>query len=130
MQIVKTWPPNIEDIQKVFNLGGFKPVFTYGDKLYNPYGLKIPPDLLEHEKVHQKRQNKMSPERWWKMYLEDERFRLIEESEAYKAQAEYVEKNYNRQGRRLIRKELPKHLSSRLYGNLITKQIAEEIIYG
>ncbi len=130
MEIKNQWPPNIEDIRKVFDLKGFRPVFIYDGKLYNPYGLPIAPDLMIHEQVHEKQQSGMGAENWWKLYLTNKQFRLEQEVEAYQAQAKYVEANYNRKDRKILRKEFPRHLSSKLYGNLINKQQAEEIIYG
>lgn len=130
MKEVHQWPPNIQEISKVFPLDKFNPVFTYGNILYNPLRKSLPTDLIRHEEVHEKQQEKMGKDNWWKLYLEDKKFRLEQEVEAYREQARFVETYYNRKMRKLIRKELPKHLSSALYGNLINKQLAEELIYG
>ena len=129
MQIQHEWPPNIEEIKKKFDLLGLNPVFTYGAILYNPLGLPISDDLMVHEQVHGKQQSQMGPDNWWKLYLEDKKFRLEQETEAYRAQAKFADENYNRKSRKIIAKELVRHLSSKLYGNLITKKEAKQLIY-
>ena len=128
MQVLNKWPPNIAEIQKVFPVSQFNPVFTYGNTLYNPTGGRIPPDLIAHEEIHEKQQAKMGAENWWKLYLENKSFRLEQEAEAYRRQYEYGQSNYNRQQRKSLYHEILKHLSSALYGNLITIKQAKELI--
>lgn len=128
MEVVHQFPPNIEKISQVFNLSGFNPVFTYGNKLYNPTRGQIPSDLMAHEEVHEKQQAKMGPDNWWKLYLENKGFRLEQETEAYRKQYEYAKANYNRQQRIALYHEIIKHLSSALYGNLVSIKQAKELI--
>lgn len=128
MQIIQAVPPNIEAILNKFNLAEFTPIFAYGDKLYNPAGLPIPEDLMVHEETHQRQQEQIGVEQWWDMYLEEPKFRLEQEVEAYQAQWQYALKNYNRQGRKRLLQEISKNLSSALYGNIISKKEAEELI--
>jgi hypothetical protein len=94
-------PPNFEQILKAFP-DADKPgvLFAYGDYIYSPSGAHIPEPLLQHESVHQKRQQgpgKMSPEIWWQLYIEDNAFRYREELEAhvaeYKAQLHGIDRN-------------------------------------
>lgn len=105
-------------------------VFTYGDKLYNPTGLEISPDLMAHEEVHSKQQAILGVEQWWALYLKDDAFRLTEEVEAYREQYRYAKENYNRELRREVLAHIVRNLASRLYGNIVNKQIAKELIHG
>lgn len=47
--------------------------------------------LLEHERLHRRRQQEMGTIRWWWKYLRDADFRLAEEVLAYKRQLEVGE---------------------------------------
>lgn len=128
MKIVNEWPPIINRIKAVFDLEGFNPVFTFGDKLYNPMGYEIPKDLMIHEEVHEKQQTTIGVDKWWDLYLQDPKFRLEQEIEAYQAQYAFIKEKYNRHNRMPILKELATNLSSRMYGNLINFNEAKEII--
>lgn len=131
MQILNQFPPNIEAIRKRFELDGFPTaVFTYGDKLYNPVGLDIPPDLMAHEEVHEKQQAILGVQQWWDLYLTDDTFRLSQEVEAYKEQYQHAKENYNRDLRRQVLSHIVHNLSSKLYGKIINKKLAKELIYG
>jgi len=129
MKIKHKLPPNHKAISKVLKPTEYT-IYCYGSTLYVPCGLPIPDELMAHEEVHSRQQEKMGVEKWWDRYLEDREFRLKQEIEAYKAQAEYSEANYDRHERRSLKKDIIKHLSSDLYGNLITKQEAKKLIYG
>lgn len=128
MEIVKELPPNIREIVKVFDLDGLQPVFAYGDKLYNPGGHDISDDLMVHEETHQKQQAKIGVEQWWAMYLENPTFRLSQEVEAYREQYKFIKEKYVRQVRRHMLQQMAKNLSSKLYGNIISKKDAEDLI--
>lgn len=60
-------------------------IFAFGDTIYNPSGINIPPALLAHEEVHGKRQ-KATVEQWWESYLTDPEFRYNEELHAHAAE--------------------------------------------
>lgn len=88
VQVVKAYPPNFTEIVKRFpavkrRLGV---IFAYGDRIYNPSGVMLPPEIMAHETVHCERQS--DPVAWWARYFEDREFRLEEELLAY--HAEYV----------------------------------------
>jgi len=94
-------PPNFDRILAAFP-DAAKPgvIFAYGDDIYNPTGGVIAPALLKHEAVHCERQQapgKMSPEIWWRLYVEDNAFRYREELYAhvaeYHAQARGIDRN-------------------------------------
>lgn len=125
MKIVKSYPPNIDAIKKVFEVRDTT-VFAYGDTLYNPGGWKIGEDLIAHEMVHQKQQG-ANPALWWERYIAEPEFRLSQELPAYRRQFQvfrkslgqysFLEKN-KRQNQFLSR--VAGDLSSPLYGNIIT----------
>lgn len=126
MIIIKDWPPNIEEIRKRFDLTDRKPVFTYGNKLYNPYGFQIPKDLMVHEETHEKQQTNVKD--WWSKYLTDNEFRLSQELEAYRNQYKYACDNYPRQVRRQLLNHIISSLSSKMYGSMVTKKQAEGLL--
>lgn len=131
MRIEKAVPPNYNEISdrfKLATLGSFNPVFAYGDILFNPTGLNIPPDLMVHEEVHSAQQRAMGVEEWWEMYLKSDSFRLDQEVEAYRAQYRYFSENFNRHRRRYELDRLASDLSSALYGNIIKKRAAMDLI--
>jgi hypothetical protein len=127
MKIVKAFPPNIDQILKTFKITDHT-VFAYGDTIYNPIGLPIDTDLMIHEQTHQKQQEKWGIENWWLKYIEDKEFRLIQEVEAYQNQYQFLKTVLNRKGRAGALNTLAEQLSSPLYGNIINKKEAKELI--
>ena len=126
MKIVHKYPPNIEDIKSVFPISrGI--IFTYGDTIYNPDNFIIPDDLITHEETHMKQQGK-DPDRWWKRYFVDQKFRLEQELEAYRNQYRYAINNYDKRSRKELLKRISKDLSRPLYGSLVTKKEAKKLI--
>ena len=131
MKVVKSFPPNYREICKHFPVGGkINIVFTYGDKLYNPAGGEITPDLFAHEETHTRQQEKIGIEEWWDGYCNDTQFRLGQETEAYQNQYKYAVKHYNRAERRRLLDRISKDLASPIYGGIITKQEAKVKIKG
>jgi hypothetical protein len=128
MKIIHDFPPNISEIVKVFKLEGFTPVFTYGDELYNPTGLPISEDLMIHEQTHEQQQKTLGKDQWWAMYLENPTFRLDQEVEAYRNQWIFLKSVLNRKGRQGALNFLSESLSSKMYGNIINKKEAKELI--
>lgn len=128
-EIIEGYPPNIADIiQKFGNVVWQRDtVFTYGNTIYNPRGHKLPPDLIEHEKMHILQQSG-DPQSWWKKYLEDNQFRLEQEVEAYGRQYAFTMKHYGRNDRRLVLKHIIKTLSGPLYGHIIDPDSAKNLI--
>ena len=126
MKILYEYPPNIDKIREVFPLHKGV-IFTYGDTIYNPDKGKITSELIKHEETHEKQQGNNIDE-WWNKYLNDKKFRLEQEIEAYRNQYKYILENYNRQMRKLLLKDIAKHLSSAMYGYLISEEDATEII--
>mgnify|MGYP001572978364 CR=1 FL=1 len=131
MRIVNAPPPNyiaISDRFKLAKLKDFNPVFAYGDIIYNPTGDPISEDLMIHEEVHSRQQMEIGVEEWWNLYLESDSFRLEQEIEAYSAQYQYICQHGNREMRRKELDRLASNLASGLYGSIIKKKDALELI--
>ena len=81
-------PPIFDRILAAFPKAGEPGViFAWGDSIYNPSGIVIPPALLAHEAVHGERQTKFSDvAHWWESYIEDPLFRYREELPAHAAE--------------------------------------------
>ena len=122
------YPPNYETIckhipavRKNRNI-----VFTYGDTIYNPANNPLDAALLAHEQVHVDRQT--DPDAWWERYLTDVQFRLDEEVAAYRVQWQYAVANYGRADRRRLLQHITNDLSGAMYGKLISKYEAGNLI--
>lgn len=130
MEIVKAYPPNIREIEEVFDLTGKKPVFTYGKVLFNPHDCEVDQFLMAHEMTHTIQQDLIGgPIEWWKQYLSDKEFRLNQEIEAYHAQFTLLKKL--RRDRNRISwylHQIARDLSSPMYGNMCTLQEALKYI--
>lgn len=117
------YPPNIEDIKKVFPISK-NVIFTYGDKIYNPGGNDIDIALMAHEQTHSIQQDN-DVKGWWKKYLEDKEFRLSQELQAYQVQYRYYCKEVkDRNQRYRFLNRLAGDLSSEIYGNIISRSEA------
>ena len=75
---------------------------TYGDTVYSKYPLT--PDLEIHEGTHIKQQEAIGKERWWDLYIENKKFRLSQEVEAYRNQIKFMKENYDRKKRKEVEK--------------------------
>lgn len=129
MKIIYERPPVYDDIIKAGLKPGPDTVFAYGNAIYNPNNVPITPDLEVHEGVHIKQQSNYPEGWWWRKYLDDAKFRLEQEIEAYQAQYIFickVVKDRNRQHQ--ILSKIAGFLASPMYGNLITHSEAIEII--
>lgn len=129
MEIVHDYPPNYADIIKVFPQAiNREVVFAYGDIIYNPLKVAIPPEIIIHENVHRLRQEEYGgADAWWQKYLTDLNFRLMEELLAHRAEYQALcERVPNRKMRRGCLKYVAKKLASPLYGGLISAKLAEK----
>ncbi len=128
MKTSPSFPPNYQDILKVFpSLEQFKPIFTYSDTIYNPYNIHIDAALERHEQTHTLQQGD-HPEIWWTEYLTNKAFRLSQEVDAYRAQWAFASDHYSRDQRRALLDHITTALSSPLYGSLVSKKEAKELI--
>lgn len=125
-------PPNFADIFKVFGRECCKTgvLFTYGNTLYNPSRVPIPPSLFAHEEVHSRRQLAvlMGPELWWSNYLTDKSFRYTEELIAHQVEYLKATENGGRAERRRNLAVIAERLASPLYGKMTTKDRAKAAI--
>lgn len=133
MIIKEEYPPNYLDIVKVFgDVSERKPVFCYGDIIYNPFKSEVTPDLEIHEDTHRIQQG-TAPDIWWEKYLTDTTFRLNQEIEAYAKQYQFACKLVDEiKGpatmKKAILESIAKSLSSDMYGNIISYSQAETAI--
>lgn len=128
MKISISNPPNIEEIQKAFNLTGRDIIFTYGDTIYNPGGGYVDPPLETHEGTHSRQQGG-DPQEWWGRYLVDVDLRLSQEVEAYKAQYKhYKNTGHTKKQCSSFLDTLAKSLSGPIYGNCVNFKTARKLI--
>lgn len=127
--VFKKYPPNYKAIVAAIPAVKKNPniVFAYDGALYNPAGNYLDPAFIAHELVHIERQGDKTDE-WWAEYMADPMFRLKEELAAYRKQWQYAVEFYDRKSRRMTLAHCAKDLSGPMYGNLITKDRAIELI--
>ena len=124
MNIVKAYPPNIEDIRKFLAPSPYA-VFTYGDTIYTPIVTsELSLDLIAHEEIHCKQQGN-DPRGWWIEYLSNPQFRLEEEIMAYRRQWQIIKGSPDQYMRFHL---IAKDLSSPMYGSIITYEEARKML--
>lgn len=133
LQIVHSPPPIeiYEACDQRFHIKGRRGVvFTVGGKLFNPDRVHIEPWLLAHEEVHSRRQLASgNVNAWWAKYLDDTRFRYVEELEAHREEWAIIQEQVSsRQQRRANLAFICKRLSGSLYGHMVSFQEAKRII--
>lgn len=128
MKIVVDYPPNLETIDRAFDIRGKPILFAFGDTIYNPTNAGVSRQLLVHESVHGVRQGG-DPLGWWERYIEEPSFRLAEEIPAHRAEYQaYCQLGNNRKNRRMYFNVVASRLSSPLYGKLISFQGAAAML--
>lgn len=130
MKILTENPPyNIRALcEELFDLTYVKPVWTYGQTLYNPHRQTIDRALARHEETHSKRQGE-HPAKWWDSYFQEDMFRFTEELAAYREQYKIAKediKDRNQLNEYLY--SIACDLSSEMYGNICTKSQAQRLI--
>jgi len=111
MEILNQKPPNYEEIKRIINPPD-NALFPWGDKIYNPSGKEIPPDIQFHEQVHIKQQKSFSdPSVWWTKWLLDKEFRRAQELEAFSAQLLFIKKFYPAKAVKEALNEMAENLS-------------------
>lgn len=128
LRISTKYPPNYMDIVKVLGHDE-SAVYCYGDTIYNPHQREITADIEIHEQVHSKQQGD-APDFWCMRYLEDPRYRLEAELEAYAAQYNFINQ-FDSMTRAIKEWKLDKmaeELSSEAYGNIVSFQEARSQI--
>lgn len=85
MRISHEPPPLIDRLRAAFAITD-QAMFTFGDVVHVPSGVRdLPPDLWIHERIH-RRQQGANPLAWWERYLADAAWRIEQEAQAYRAQ--------------------------------------------
>jgi hypothetical protein len=121
-KVLTLFPPNYRAINEKFNVRGKPILFAFGDLIYNPGRIKVPPQLIAHEQVHSARQGG-NPFEWWARYIDDPQFRLAEEIPAHAAEYRHL---LARGQDRIV--HIAGRLSSPLYGGLVDLQEAKRLI--
>lgn len=128
MKELREYPPNYAELARTFPLEGNKPLFAFGNTLYNPHGIEIPEDVWQHEYVHKQQQRDFSiSELWWTRYMLDRDFRFTQEAEAFGAQYQFVKRNMPKAAKEALF-DFADQLSGPLYQLGITHQEAQEAI--
>jgi len=128
MKEIKKYPPNFKKLEKAFGTLPSTTVFSYGHKIYNPSGKEMPDHLIEHEQAHATRQLEIGVRVWWKKYIEYKDFRLNEEVIAFRVQYQYILANAPRRDRMAFLHKFATSLSSSMYGNMVSKKEALDLI--
>lgn len=130
MNIVRTYPPNYQQIRKAFpEAAGSGVIFCYGLTVYNPTGPSLTRALQAHEAVHCDQQINFEggPAAWWNRYIGSKQFRFDEEFPAHVA--EYKAFRGNRGTSRAGHlHQIAKRLSGPLYGGIVTYADAARLI--
>lgn len=127
VKIVEDKPPIYQSACQFLGYKDINAFFTYGDTIYNPGKLRIPNDIIIHERVHMKQQSvgNMTPALWWGKWFRDDKFRIDQEAQAYGVQfkaLKTIHKDRNKQNQILL--ELAGILSGPLYKNAIDQSSA------
>jgi hypothetical protein len=110
-------PPLWAEINAKFHVEGKPVLFSWGDIIYNPQGILIPPELVIHEMAHGERQLVPGVLAWWGEYLRDESFRYEEEVIAHRAELAFLSaKVTDRNSRNKLLVRTAARLTSPLYG--------------
>jgi hypothetical protein len=133
MKIEARRPPNFDYIQAHFpNAENFGVIFAFGNTIYNPSGIKLPPSLVAHEATHSLQQEEIGgPEIWWGFYIEQSDWMIGQELDAYRI--EYREhcnpiNKANRHSRHRMLCNCAERLASPLYNRGIKKKLAQKLI--
>lgn len=97
-------------------------IIAYDGNIYS--NKTLPPDILEHEKYHLKRQKEIGLNTFIKKYLNDKEFRLKEEADAYKIQIESI---LDKGLKQAVKKDILNNLTSGLYGK-VTMEEAKKLL--
>lgn len=139
MKIIHDVPPILDAIIAAGMHPHSGTLFAYGDELYIPSGLTPPPEILAHEKIHQKQQMSYGSvesdgaiegrDAWWGRYLADPLFRIQQEAEAYAEQYRHyckIVKDRNAHARYMF--YVAGQLSGPMYGGIINHGAATKLI--
>lgn len=119
MKIAIAYPPNIENIRKIFpNLK--KVAYCYGDTIYNPDNLRLDDAMIAHEEVHEQQQIACGVKEWWDQYLLSPVFHVLQEGPAYRRQYQYAKSVYGKRLNPQYAQKLAEVFAGDTYGRCIT----------
>lgn len=127
-RVVFERPPIFNEARALFGQRVERAIFSWGDVIYNPARVAIPPYLLVHEAVHSQRQQSCDIHEWWHKYLHDAQFRLAEEIPAHREEYRWLMNSGNRADRRMGAKSVAARLSGSLYGRMISTAHAKVLL--
>jgi hypothetical protein len=123
MRILLERPPRYDEIVAAFPAAAtMRPVFAWGDAIYNPHRIQIDQHLLAHEGHHGMTQHPAvgGPDAWWDRYLVDPEWRVEQELEAYIIQYKsFCGITRNREARHKYAYAIAQQVSGPLYGSII-----------
>lgn len=130
MKISKECPELYKILKERFNVDWDKGIcIVIGDICHSKNDLL--PDLFEHELTHSNQQKVVGIEMWWRLYIENDDFRLRQEVEAYRNQIKWMKKHTEVMSRDIRRQRIDscaKQLSGPMYGNIVTYKKAKELL--
>lgn len=137
-QIIIAEPPNIEAIDRAFHTRGRAIVYAWGEKIYNPTGVVIEPQILAHEAVHGYRQLQRAVQDddesilvWWDRYINEAPFRLQEEVLAHRAEfVALAARTSDRNAKNRYMLHVAAKLAAPLYGHITTQRHARRLLKG
>jgi hypothetical protein len=127
--VVVERPPVYDRCVDVFGKAAIvgKPIlWSWGDRIYNPEDVDIPPELFAHEAAHAAQQGteEKGIRRWWDNYLRDPKFRFEEEVLGHRAEwFNYVRRHPGHNCGPVL-EAMAKRLAGDLYGNMVPLDIA------
>lgn len=130
MKVLKLYPPVYKEIVKRFPaVRGQATFYCWGDKIYNPRGIEIPPQLIAHEEAHSERQLRMGVLAWWDAYLNNGQFRLEEELIGHRAEYCFLrDSGMAANALNQYLKSIANRLSGDIYGKMIDFDTAYRMI--
>lgn len=130
LKLIDDTPPNYDRIVEAFPyVLGMKVFFAYAPAVYSPSGVMLPKVLVNHEKLHIRRQGD-NPAAWWDRYIDDIDFRREEELLAHVAEYRdrVIDMGNNRSARRHALAITAERLANPLYGPIYRKAEALKAI--
>ncbi len=128
MEIVIDYPPIYNELEIAFPRIDRGVIFAWGSKIYNPSNVSIPQHLIAHERAHARRQGG-DIDGWWRRYIDEKEFRLIEEVIGHMVEMKYLlGPNPNRTMKRQILRSTAKRLASPLYRYGISRAQAHVLL--
>jgi len=130
INVINTKPRIYEELHEKFGVEWEEDVvITYFPNIHCRSNVWNFPEKIAHEAVHLKQQEEMGAEIWWYKFINEPGFRLEQEAQAHKKEADFIRKNIkDRNLRAQIIHEIASNLSSSMYGNVVDHQTAMRLI--